>query len=248
MHDYDTKEPAAEVREVSDDFAPQTFVYSFEELKVSEEVLGRDMGYEDGRIPEHFAETLREITAQADAFVKPVAGYRIIPPESVKMEKKGFYVDETYFDSGPIIAASLRKAQALALFVVTVGPTLDDWSTRFFDESDPLRGFFVDALGSEAVECAANRLEKEIEKRALRQGWKTTHRYSPGYCDWSVGEQHKLFSFFPEAFCGISLTESAMMKPKKSVSGVIGLGEAAKRDAYRCKICTMENCYRRTGG
>lgn len=245
MHDNDKNESVADLRELSDDFAPRTFTYSFDELNVTEQALGRDMGYEGGQIPEPFAEILREITAQADAFVKPVAGYRIMPPESLKIEKKGFHVGDTYFDSGPIIATSLRKAEALALFVVTVGPALDELSARFFAEPDPLKGFFVDTIGSEAVECAADHLENDIEKEAQRHGWKITQRYSPGYCGWNVGEQHKLFSFLPEAFCGITLTESALMKPVKSVSGVIGLGEAATRDAYRCKICTMENCFRR---
>jgi hypothetical protein len=76
---------------------------------------------------------------------------------------------------------------------------------------------------------------------------KITNRYSPGYCDWNVGEQHKLFSFFPDNYCGIRLTPSALMDPVKSVSGIIGIGENVKRNDYTCRVCDMKDCiYRRS--
>ncbi|MCK7538940.1 MAG: hypothetical protein MZV63_52410 [Marinilabiliales bacterium] len=56
-----------------------------------------------------------------------------------------------------------------------------------------------------------------------------TNRFSPGYCGWDVAEQHKLFSFFKDNFCGITLTESALMNPVKSVSG-------HHRHRQRCEI------------
>lgn len=245
MVDNAERESATGTQEAEGGFAPRKFAYSFNELKVDAKTIGLDMGYEGGRIPEPFAGDLREIMGRGEEFVKPVAGYLIVPPEMVRMEKDGFHVGDTYFDAGRIIGRSLRKAEALALFVATSGPALDELSASYFAEPDPLRGFMVDAIGSEAVESAADRLEDEIMEEAARHGWKITQRYSPGYCDWTVAEQHKLFSFLPEAFCGITLTDSAMMKPMKSVSGVIGLGKEAKRDAYQCAICTFENCFRR---
>jgi hypothetical protein len=72
-----------------------------------------------------------------------------------------------------------------------------------------------------------------------------TNRFSPGYCGWNVKDQFTLFSFFPEKFCGIELTDSALMVPVKSVSGIIGLGENVQKKAYPCDVCTMQNCYRR---
>jgi cobalamin-dependent methionine synthase I len=69
-----------------------------------------------------------------------------------------------------------------------------------------------------------------------------TNRYSPGYCDWPVKDQQKLFSFFPEKFCGIRLSESSLMYPIKSLSGMIGIGSLVSYQLYPCDSCKDENC------
>jgi len=66
--------------------------------------------------------------------------------------------------------------------------------------------------------------------------------YSPGYCGWKVAEQSKLFKMFPADFCNIGLTESMMMDPVKSISGIIGVGRDVKFDAYTCNLCNSLNC------
>ena len=54
-------------------------------------------------------------------------------------------------------------------------------------------------------------------------------------------------ALLPKDFCGITLSPSAMMRPIKSVSGVIGLGAGVKHNAYRCDLCDMrETCRGRT--
>ena len=55
-----------------------------------------------------------------------------------------------------------------------------------------------------------------------------------------------LTSLFPSAEpCGIRLTDSSLMLPIKSVSGVIGLGEDVRKLEYTCGLCTYDRCYRR---
>jgi hypothetical protein len=60
-----------------------------------------------------------------------------------------------------------------------------------------------------------------------------------------VADQHKLFSFFPENCCGVSLTESALMHPIKSVSGIIGLGKEVRYREYTCNLCGLAECFYR---
>jgi hypothetical protein len=60
-----------------------------------------------------------------------------------------------------------------------------------------------------------------------------------------VADQHKLFSFFPANCCGISLTDSALMHPIKSVSGIIGLGKEVKFREYTCDLCSQVECFHR---
>ena len=113
-------------------------------------------------------------------------------------------------------------------------------------EGDLLRGYVYDVTGSEIVEGAADKMQDYLEKTMLASGNRITNRFSPGYCDWDVVEQQKLFRLMPDNFCGISLSESSLMYPFKSVSGFIGAGKNVKRLPYTCHLCDMEDCiYRR---
>lgn len=69
-----------------------------------------------------------------------------------------------------------------------------------------------------------------------------TNRFSPGYCHWNVSDQHKLFSLFDEAPRGVTLTDSALMNPVKSISGVIGICENVKYKDYHCRLCKSKDC------
>ena len=104
--------------------------------------------------------------------------------------------------------------------------------------STPLLAELADILGR-------RKFEKKIAASVKPIGWSLTNRYSPGYCDWPVSDQHNLFSLLPAGFCGITLTSSALMVPVKSLSGVIGVGSGVKRGAYQCSICDLKDCYRR---
>jgi len=73
-------------------------------------------------------------------------------------------------------------------------------------------------------------------------GLKVSNRYSPGYCTWDVSEQKKLFSFFPDRFAGITLSDSSLMNPIKSVSGIAGIGKDIKHLGYVCDNCTVVDC------
>ncbi|KAB2838638.1 MAG: hypothetical protein F9K45_11080, partial [Melioribacteraceae bacterium] len=96
------------------------------------------------------------------------------------------------------------------------------------------------------VEACANALHEHIKEKMLRNNLKTTNRYSPGYCNWKVNEQHLLFSLLPKNFCGIKLTDSALMLPIKSISGIIGIGEKVKYSEYSCNECNIKDCTYRT--
>ena len=109
-------------------------------------------------------------------------------------------------------------------------------------ERDLLKGYIYDVVGSEIVEAAADLMQESLEKAMIAAGKKITNRYSPGYCGWDVAEQHKLFQLLPDNFCRIRLTESALMDPVKSVSGLIGIGANVRMNPYTCSLCDLKDC------
>jgi hypothetical protein len=87
-----------------------------------------------------------------------------------------------------------------------------------------------------------DRIQYFLKEEMGRINLKITNRYSPGYCGWRVAEQQRLFKMFPVDFCNIRLTESMMMDPVKSVSGIIGVGKEVKYNSYTCNLCNSFNC------
>jgi len=107
---------------------------------------------------------------------------------------------------------------------------------------DPLKGYILDIIGSLAADAASDLMQEELAVSVGQSGLKITNRYSPGHCGWNVADQHKIFMLMPENFCGISLTESALMEPIKSTSGFIGIGEHVRYNNYTCSYCDIKDC------
>jgi cobalamin-dependent methionine synthase I len=128
-----------------------------------------------------------------------------------------------------------------------VGPEPEKLARELLDRGDYLEAYITDLSASALVDSVAACVHEDIRREADRQGNKVTNRYSPGYCSWDVAEQQKLFSLFPENTCGISLSESSLMSPVKSISGIIGTGPRVKFNEYTCEICPMKTCtFRKT--
>ena len=149
------------------------------------------------------------------------------------------------FDMGKIILRQLRGSEAYALFVCTAGVDYESYQQRLKAEGDMVRVFIADALGSVIAEKCADQMETTLQESIDKLGWHHTNRFSPGYCGWHVSEQQRLFPLFDGHTCGITLTDSSLMVPIKSVSGIIGLGQEVRKLDYTCGLCTFEKCYKR---
>jgi len=212
-----------------------------EELSVDREAIVAVLGYRDGAMPEHFGELLDAALAQAGALSAPRAGYRLVAAGRADGRPGAVVLGGTVFSTQRIVAGALARADRAAIFTCSIGPALEEWARATMPE-DPALGFIADAVGSTVAEALADRLHDHIEQEMARHGWRITNRYSPGYCNWSVAEQHRLFALLPPRFCGITLGESALMHPVKSVSGVIGVGTTVKHADYLCNACGVRDC------
>lgn len=150
------------------------------------------------------------------------------------------------FPLGKIIARQLRGSQRYAFFVATAGKEFGDYFEEISSSGDMVKAFIADAIGSVIAEKTADKMELSLEALIAPAGWRHTNRFSPGYCGWHVSDQQKLFQLFPNGRpCGITLTQSSLMLPIKSVSGVLGLGENVRKLEYSCGLCDLKQCYKR---
>ena len=222
-----------------------TFSPSLSELPLDRRTIEHHLGYRGGSAPEPVSAAIDELLPQLASHSQLQCGFRILPPDSVVIGPESASCGSVILAMGSVITKQLKNCASLAVYVSTAGHGMERWSSQLMAEGDMMQGFVVDAIASDLVEQTSVWLEKKIAESVKPNGWSLTNRYSPGYCDWSVSDQHNLFSLLPSGFCGIRLTPSALMVPIKSLSGVIGVGRGVKRGAYQCSICDMKDCYRR---
>ena len=150
--------------------------------------------------------------------------------------------DIVHLNTGDQIKGYMKGAEYLALFVCTAGTIFTDLVGGYNAEGDYIEAFVADAIGSLTVEKAMDKIQAQLELEMQTEGLQISNRYSPGYCDWPVSGQRELFDQMGEIPVTVSLTESCLMLPMKSVSGIIGVGVHIRKRPYSCQICKNKNC------
>jgi hypothetical protein len=148
--------------------------------------------------------------------------------------------EASLFNMGSRISGIFKRAELIALFVTTLGSDYNSISQRY--REDPLLYYLSDLVASAYTERCADIAHKKVSQDAANMGLKCSNRYSPGYCGWKTEEQKKLFSLLPASPCGITLTESSLMNPVKSVSAAIAIGKEIKFIKHDCSGCYDDNC------
>lgn len=220
------------------------FDIPFSNLHLNRENIISGMGYKK-ESPEHLLPVVDKLLNESRSIINPKGGFVIINPNLITISREKIFIGEYEINSNKIITAKLKKAESFALFVTTAGKELEEWINKLKVDDNLLDAFVVDTIGSEAAERSADYLENILSSSVKKYDWNLTNRYSPGYCEWNVSEQQKIFSILPNNFCGVKLTTSSLMVPIKSISGIIGLGKNVKKENYNCSFCDMQNCYRR---
>jgi hypothetical protein len=223
----------------------KTFTFELKDLNISVSQIEEFMGYKDGEDSAMIKDLIVEVLEEAAGICNIRAQYTIFDDVQFNTEKKSVKISNVDFEIGRIIYNHIQKSDSAALFLCTAGEEIGKRSKELMQESDMLKGYVYDVVGSEIVDTAAGRMWLLLEKEMKAEGLKVTNGYSPGHCGWDVAEQHKLFNLVPGDFCKIRLTESALMDPVKSVSGVIGIGENVKYYPYVCDLCSLKDCFYR---
>ena len=137
-----------------------------------------------------------------------------------------------------------------AACVCTVGADIDDEVERLNSVGDTVSALVLDTMGIVALMKARILFLSDLYEREARpRDFSATPPYGPGQCGWDIKEQRELFKLVDADSAGVTLTDSYLMIPKKSVSGVIGLGPEG--DIFKnipCDVCDRVDCQgRRTG-
>jgi hypothetical protein len=144
-------------------------------------------------------------------------------------------LDGVRFDSR-VLAVNLSQTHRVFPFVATCGVELDAWAAGL---DDFLHRCWSEAIREAALRCAIAAAMEWVDG-AYKPG--QTARMNPGsLSDWPIQQQVPLFRLLGdvEGRIGVRLTESMLMIPSKSVSGIrFGTTEAFES----CMLCPRAEC------
>ncbi len=152
-----------------------------------------------------------------------------------------------------VISTIFRMSRSLALYAFTLGGLISDTISDLFDRKEFALGSMLDSIASSAADRGGSFGENYFLEHLKEIGTATPDTkvliYSPGYCGWDITGQKKLFRYLKPGDIGISLNESSMMIPLKSISGLLISGKKEihyiKEDFDFCRECSGKDCRER---
>ena len=212
-------------------------------IEIDKEQVCRYIGYEDGQhLSARISSLVDEYAEHAHGLINASYSYVIKDVEWARGSIT--FVEGSISFKSRIVAKLLGRCTRVAIFLVTIGKYLEETSFQLAKDGLVLQATVLDAIGSVAVEKVAGFAQARIKEIVKAQGHVTSRRFSPGYCDWKIGQQQMLFSALTGNTIGIRLTGECLMIPQKSISGIIGIGPSdANLENYDpCKTCRKKDC------
>lgn len=188
------------------------------------------------------------MTEELETILKPQLSYRVL--ELMEVDRSGIVLaDGTRFKSSKL-AKTLSGAETVCCFLATVGPAVDVEIQTLMQKKHYADAYVLDALGSMSAEDVVEQFYQRVARRQADKGCGVSLRFSPGYCDWPIEQQRPLFALFEDTEApDVVLSDTCLMTPRKSVSGLFGLlppGVKGADAAYNpCNSCSKKNCIAR---
>ena len=170
---------------------------------------------------------------QAQAAARPRVLYKVT---LVELEgDQSVLLDGVRFSSR-VLNVNLAEAHRVFPFLATCGVEMAAWAEGF---DDLLEGFWADLLMEQALYAGIQFFEAHIG--ILYQPGVMASMNPGSLEDWPITEQAPLFSLLGDTLqqIGVHLTDSMLMIPAKSVSGVLF---PAKESYANCQLCPREVC------
>lgn len=192
---------------------------------------------------------IEEACTETQLLIQPKGVWQIydyLPAEQKVITEAG----EAVILQGKSIGKHLRNAQKVVFLSATIGEDIENQITKSFADGRYSFSMLLDAAATTAIEQVADGMEKAIFNEIKRQGFAMTWRFSPGYSDWPIEQQPEVLKLTHGSKIGVSLTESLMLMPRKSITAVIGLfypedacNKLTEQDAkHNCSQCDKLDC------
>ena len=166
---------------------------------------------EEDLAPEHL-EQIARILAQAEIVMDPKLCYIQLP---LHLEEGRVALGEALHIQSRSLAAHLQNCTSCILFCATIGPGIERKLAA--NRTRPATAAVWDAVGTAGVEALCDQFCRELSPDG-------PYRFSPGYGDLPLSLQMKLAELLEtHRRIGVSVTDSLLMTPMKSVTAFLGV-------------------------
>lgn len=176
---------------------------------------------------------LQRLAKEAQQLARPKAAYRVGYVEA--RDRNSVVIDGVSFTSR-ILSVNLQQAHRVFFYLATCGIELEEWSQA---QSDMLYQFWADAIKEDALRIVHSALNHFLTGH-YELGRASS--MAPGSLeDWPITQQQQLFAIMDGLSddIGVRLTDSMLMLPVKSVSGI---RFPTEKRFESCQLCLRENC------
>jgi len=162
------------------------------------------------------------------------------------VEKGAVHLEEGPEFKSSKLSKTLKNCEEIVCYIATLGGAVEDEIKRLMENKHLTEAYILDAMASVAADNMVAAFHQRMADEYNSEGKQVTLCFSPGYCDWPITDQKKLFSMFDSNELNIELTDSCFMQPRKSISGVFGItppDSNPKEPSYNpCLECSRHGC------
>ncbi|MCK5098736.1 MAG: hypothetical protein KAR45_11575 [Desulfobacteraceae bacterium] len=136
---------------------------------------------------------------------------------------KFYDIFHPYAHESRSIARLLNHATNVWLMLVTLGHDLEKKSKEYFKNNEVFSGYILDRLGSFLIEEEVKKINAQIFQKYQKKDYTATHRYSPGYGDFSIKSQQIFFNLAKDSIPGLRISDRDILFPEKTVTAIKGV-------------------------
>lgn len=155
----------------------------------------------------------------------------------------GAEIDLTFTKSdSKALLKNLSGCDRVILFGATIGMKIDRLIAKY-SRISPAKAVIFQAIGAERIEALCDAFNSEITAKYFKENLYTRPRFSPGYGDFSLEVQKDVFRVLDcSRKIGLSLNDSLLMSPSKSVTAIIGISKEKTECKISCNLCDKTDC------
>lgn len=234
-----------------------------DKIRIDKREVCRYLGYAKVKPDETVDGLVEQCIQEMTRVAMPKSMYQIFEIEQETEDQKVLQLGFARVESEKL-ARNLQGCQKIILLAATLGPR-PDLLIQKNSKLNPLKGVVMQAVGAMLIESYVDEQNEALRECFAKEGYRLHPRFSPGYGDFKLEHQSDIFKVLDcSKNLGLTLMDSMIMAPSKSVTAVIGMEQTEQieeaeqekeeqdeidpgiRQQAKCAQCDNTDCAFRT--